>query len=194
MGVYWIVPSPNKVHFLAPSSEFEFTSNSVTAALCFWIISWVISGKPLNCSCSCSFSRVALVFRSVERTGGAHLTCEKFSWAVRCCKTNSYWDEIPSPPPRAGSHEHGDAGVASSPAREDLQGRLVVNDDLRHFLWPGVQEQRAASVLGCHQPLQNAVNHPYFTLWIVKTIIHFIGISGQDSKFQGFFPWIYSKV
>lgn len=35
IGVYWIVPSPNKVHFLAPSSEFEFTSNSVTAALSF---------------------------------------------------------------------------------------------------------------------------------------------------------------
>lgn len=33
MGVYWIVPSPNRVAFLEPSSEFEFTSNSVTTVV-----------------------------------------------------------------------------------------------------------------------------------------------------------------
>lgn len=35
MGVYWIVLALNRVPFLEASSEFEFTSNSVTTVLSF---------------------------------------------------------------------------------------------------------------------------------------------------------------
>lgn len=62
------------------------------------------------------------------------------------------------------------------------------NDELQHYLWHIVQEPHAAN--GCHQLLQNAVNHPYFTLLIVKSILHFTDISRHDGKFQFFHEFI----